>query len=228
MTEDKIWKRNTCRLSIDYVSTVCQIETMIMLAESGGNQNRVELLKLNDADSCLSKICSTPLPLKASYAYSLTSIDGEEVILAGGRYSFGTDFPVLPSVYEGFLNENKDDVQWNQLQDLKRARFSHAAFYLKNKLYIVGGRITYRNWLDCCEVYDVKKKTWSDGPSLPYVMYRPTAITDRNGTFALILGRKISIYGKTLMIIFDDKNGFQEALSDNVNFDIKQVATSIE
>ena len=60
---------------------------------------------------------------------------------------------------------------------MKRERSDHAAFDLKNKLYIVGGMNRCRKLIDSSEVFDVEKRTWSGGPKLPYALSDPTAET---------------------------------------------------
>ena len=57
--------------------------------------------------------------------------DEDKVIFAGG---ISSDLGILNKVYEGVLNENKDNVQWKTLPRMKRVIFDHIAFYLINKL----------------------------------------------------------------------------------------------
>jgi len=210
------WKRIEFKPTIDNASNVCRIENMMMLTESGVQGSRVELLKVNNNDFWSSKLCSTPLPLKHTYNYSLTSIDGVKVILAGGE-TCGQAYRVLASVYEGVLNERKDDVKWKKIPDFKRPRYHHTAFYLNDQLYVVGGKNCSSKWLDCSEVYDVSEGTWTKGPSLPYAMVYPIAITSKNCTFALIIGKKSGCLESTMMIV-DDENGFLEVFSSNLDY----------
>ena len=76
-------------------------------------------------------------------------------------------------------------------------------------LYVFGGTKISIKRLNCCEVYDVRKGTWSNGNSLSYAVDSPAVITDQNGTFALVIGRKGR---KTKMIIFGEGNGFQKEI----------------
>ena len=143
------------------------------------------------------------------------------MILAGG---FDPGYRAVFSVYEGVLDENKDDVKWNTLPNMERPRRYHTAFYLKNKLYIVGGMGTSWKYQGSCEVYDVSKEMWFEGPSLPFAVGYPTAITDINGTYALIVGK---IKFGTSIMIFNADNGFQEAISTNVDLGYQLVVASL-
>ena len=134
-------------------------------------------------------------------------------------------FRQLSSVLAGGLNENKDDVKWKQLPGLKSGRSDHSAFYLNDRQCIVGGMDDLNIGLECCEIYDLANKTWSSGPSLPYAILHLTAITDRNGKFALIIGIES---GESKIFIFDDENGFYEAQSTNVDLGIKPVVAVIQ
>ena len=80
----------------------------------------------------------------------------------------------------------KNDVNRTKLTSMKKKRSQHAAFYLENKLYIVGGKNRRDWWLDSCEVFDFVKKAWSDRPKLPYTLLYPRAVYNPNDSFALV------------------------------------------
>merc|ERR1712223_1050639 len=105
---------------------------------------------------------SSPLPVSNLNGFSLTNND--EVLILSGGFTY-PDCHFLDNVYEGVLNENwhgELNVKWKRLGDMKKARAYHVSFYLKNKLHFVAGSCVGKKWLDCCEVYDLLTRTWSD------------------------------------------------------------------
>ena len=80
-----------------------------------------------------------PFPLMF---HSVTKISKYELILCGGQNSAG--IPV-PDVYfgafwlNGLSNPDTWEIYWVRLPDLNIGRWSHTAFYIKNKLIVAGG-----------------------------------------------------------------------------------------
>ena len=87
---------------------------------------------------------------------------------------------------------------------MKSARAWHASFNLGNKLYVVGGKFSFENWIDSCEVYDILDGPWSEGPSLPYAICFPKAMTNHTQSFSLVLGTKVGAFYELKIIIFDE------------------------
>ena len=114
-TNNTTWNRVIFKysiLSIEYVHNACILEDRIMLSgQVSSEANRVELVKRNDDDGSLSsRLCKTPLPLNLNNlqlnGYSITSIQGVKVILAGGHTN-GAKRISMATVFEGTLNEKK-------------------------------------------------------------------------------------------------------------------------
>ena len=72
-------------------------------------------------------------------------------------------------------------------------------------------------WQDSCEVFDVVKRIWADGPHLPYALFYPTAVTNRNKSFSVVIGTKIEEHGKFKIIIFDHELVFKEITTFDTN-----------
>ena len=90
--------------------------------------NRIELLDVNHSDHSLkSKVCKTRFPKISVHCYSLTSIDGDKVTLAGGTMPKPMQH-ILTTVFEGSMNENGMHINWKLLPDMKRGRYDHTAF----------------------------------------------------------------------------------------------------
>ena len=152
------------------------------------------------------------LQLTVGEGYSVTSIDGEKIILTGGSLSDDL-LLLLATTFEGSLNEKEDGMNWTKLPSMKNARWYHAAFYVRKKLYVVGGASSSGSWYGSSEVYDVLKETWLDGPKLPYALCFPTAVNIPTQSFSIVFGEKFEKSGKRGIIIFDDVQGFREIAS---------------
>ena len=210
---NQTWKRQVFKSLIELVYGVCMMKDRIMITgDVGGDNTRVELLTRNfDKGSFSNRLCNTPLPGNAVNGYSITSIQGDRVVLAGGHTT--QNGIKLATAFEGSLNENESDINWMELPSMKIERSYHAALNLENKLYVVGGGNSSYKWLDCSEVFDVVRRTWSDGPTLPYALMYPKTVTNFNESFALVIGRKPGGDLKRNVIAFDDKRGFEEVIS---------------
>lgn len=133
----------------------------------------------------------------------------------------------LETVYEGVLYES-DDVKWTNLPSLKIARTFHAAFYLQDRLYIVGGKsVPINQWFDSCEVYDFWRKIWSEGSHLPNALIFPISVEDPKGRFALILGRT-NWDQNTKVVVFDGEVGFNEIATVELGSYVKQVIPTLQ
>ena len=172
------------------------------------------MVETKDNGFLSSRICDTPLPGMVEFGYSITSVQGEKVVLVGGYGRYPNDGS-LASVFEGSLSKTEKDVNWIKLARTQESRESHAAFNRGQKLYIVGGRRLPMGWIDSCEVYDVSKRTWSKGPSLPYALMCPKAVSDQNELFSIVLGGKDDECEKFRVFIFDHELVFKEIASSN-------------
>ena len=148
------WKRLVFKPLLQITQNACFIKNGIMITgrDYFTRSIRIELMKEVDDNSYLSTtLCNTPLPDNCYSGYSITSIEVEKVILAGGLSWLGT---AQSTVFEGILDKNDEEINWTELPSFTNSRCSHAALSLNNKLYIVGGNDSHdkvlgsikRNW----------------------------------------------------------------------------------
>ena len=81
------------------------------------------------------------------------------------------------------------DIYWAGLPSLETGRSCHIAFYLENKLNVFGGRVgTGFKWSKTSEILNKSKENWLEGPELPFDFSDLASETNRDNTFALIIG----------------------------------------
>lgn len=163
-------------------------------------------------------ICPTRQPTENSiFSHTLTRIGDNKVMLMGGKYR-GTS---SHSVFLGEITANKGNVTWKEMEPIKKARFSHMAFKMKESLYVVGGIATCNcnHWcncsratLSCCERYDLIEDKWYNyHHSLSYALESASAVVSLDETFAVITGGRDRDYKESSnVIIFTTERGFQE------------------
>ena len=81
-------------------------------------------------------------------------------------------------------------MNWIKLPSMKKVSSYHAASISKQKLYIVGGEHGTNVWLDSSDVLDVVKRTWSEGPNLPFALSVPVVVTNQSHSFSVVIGSK--------------------------------------
>ena len=72
-----------------------------------------------------------------------------------------------------------DTAEWTEISKMKIGRFNFGACVLNNKIFIFGGQryneseqsYYTREALDSVEIYDIDKKEWSPGESMPNPLY---------------------------------------------------------
>lgn len=81
-------------------------------------------------------------------------------------------------------------------------------------------------WLESSAAYHLEEEKWSEGPNLPSLIFWPSALTDINGTFSLVIGSKIN--GVTSEIfMFDEETKFKKIAEIDLYCRGKFILTSI-
>ena len=169
----------------------------------GGMLDSVEYLKINaTSQSTHWRMCQTPLPLKL-VGHELIAI-GDYIYLTGG---LDDEYDTCSKAFFGKLNSEGDDILWQPLPPMLKARSAHTSFALQNKLFAMGGS---GEGLRNCECYDPKTDKWT---LLSYQLpcdtpFNACAISDCEGKAIITrpwhLGKN-----STAIISFDLKNGFR-------------------
>lgn len=217
VVQDQIWTKNLLELPFAYGKEACKIKNRLIVTEnkSPRKPNIIEFLKFKDDNKSLSStLSSTCRPGNATEGYSITSILGDKIILAGGATWSGAgsvDFR-FPCVYEGTLDEDANDMKWKKLDSLINARSRHAAIYQDSKLFVFGGT-GKDGLLKSSEAYVELQRRWSIGTELPYALTSMSAVTNESENFSLILGYEDVKLKKCRIFMFEIKHGFTEIAS---------------
>ena len=129
-----------------------------------------------------------PLGLCISHPFLFNPTEGT-IIMCGGYDDFTRN-----NAYKGILSQDKDIINWTELDVMPCKRLSAASFQLKNKLYIVGGMNgdnglrSAVEWMADTLVFNLASETWSKGKRLPCTLEFPKAFVDSKGEYAFICG----------------------------------------
>ena len=223
------FKEQVIRNNDSLSSKACVIRDMIIIVGEG-NSNKVEILRINDNPSKI--VCATKLLWNNRSKYSLTSLPNNRIILAGGLSREVQNFQEYhSSVHEGIVNEEENDVIWQDLPPMSERRWCHAAFYLDDSFYVAGG---LGGWRNDCEVYSTTSNKWSKAPNMPKTLIFPHALTDSSKEYALILGilhtakfQHTGVAGKLHVISFENKTGFNDLGSTSIQMTYDKVLVII-
>ena len=211
---------------------------------------RVELLKfVNASDQQLTKIqCSTQLPIDVKAYHVLTNLGNNKILLIGGSCDIdqsGKKEVYCPVncddnycafrhhrcsgtlVFEGRIDNTKDDVIWRKTRPLNIFRISPIVFKMKNNVYVAGGKSNEGHILDSCERYNLTNKNWSLSEHylpFPLNVEHASVVTSKDESEAMIFNciTDFSIYSsrridfstslteRTVILTFNDMNGFRK------------------
>lgn len=112
-----------------------------------GDTNKVIVLDLHD-ETWVIKTINKPNYEFLYYAAAVTLPNGDALITGGGSSQ---------TVYQ-FLTQKNDLVQKRNMNQMRK---EHAAVIADHSVYVMGGYDGVQNvFLNCCEVYSVKKDEW--------------------------------------------------------------------
>lgn len=89
-----------------------------------------------------------------------------EYLKSQGIYLFGGTGIFTKSVFLLRPNNACNDVTIEELPSLLRARFKSGAIRIKDIIYLVGGSDERSLALSSMDCYDIRTRTWSNGPSM--------------------------------------------------------------
>ena len=125
--------------------------------------NRIvyQLLRYDENGVMKSSFCSSPINEDSYWCPSITNIGENKIMVVGGS---GTQTFSSGRVFEGKLNKDKSDIDWQEMPSLKQPRCFHHAVKMGNRLYIFGGLKVEnggsKKIRDSYEWYDFKRKEW--------------------------------------------------------------------
>lgn len=131
-----------------------------------------EMNDMNSSFSFLKKYqCSTRFPLQYITDHTITGISRNSLAVVGGSqgsHLFGYEYrpQVLNQVYLGTLDENENDIKWEMVERMKKARRLHVSFVISNYLFVAGGIDKYGKTLSSSERYDIENIRWEVPPFL--------------------------------------------------------------
>ena len=147
------------------------------------------------------------------WGHTITHIGNNKLLLVGGRAISQRPYrrQTTRCVLEGEITEDLTDIKWRRLQSISMARFGHFAFKLNKFIYIGGGAEYGAEDILCCEKYDIEAEAWSVCQySLPYHLYKASAVVDVSESFALIIGGlKRSSEASNEVLLFTEEGGFE-------------------
>lgn len=144
-------------------------------------------------------------------AHTISNVNENTVIVAGGKVYSQLGREKSSNAYEGTLSNDGRNVVWKRLPSMFEARADHAAFNLDDSLYVLGGfGIRFGTILKSCEIFNLNTQIWTMGQALPCEMTDLFATTDAKKTFAIILGWSSFLDNKMKIIIFNKDDGFKK------------------
>ena len=236
-------ERSKCRTDV----VGCAVNDVYVLFGGATLATRVELLQLKNTNVKLSslfsspirehsshkhtcfrqRLCSTQMPidnLLKFWGHTITRVADNKVMLVGGRMiSLGNKLAESCRVLLGEITENKRNVTWRKMESIKKARYGHVAFKMKESLYLVGGVDIDWNGLLSCVRFDLNESRWLNcRHSLPYPLERASVVVSDDESFAVITGgkkRNGHVHcASARIIVFSEENGFQELTNSSLLF----------